>query len=99
MVDTHTADGLKVAAEHLQVDVPMIVLETALPIKFAATVREALGQEPPRPPQFAGIEALPKRVLAMPADAAQVKAYIAQVCDGPVAAPSFAPHPSVAIHD
>jgi threonine synthase len=41
----------------------MIVLETALPIKFAATIVEALGQEPHRPAKFEGIEALPKRVL------------------------------------
>ena len=44
MIDTHTADGVKVARQHLQPGVPMIVLETALPIKFAATIREALGR-------------------------------------------------------
>ncbi len=80
MIDTHTADGVKVAREHLQAGVPMIVLETALPIKFAATLVEALGQEPSRPAKFEGIEDLPKRVLVMPADAAQVKAYIAAHC-------------------
>jgi threonine synthase len=77
MIDTHTADGLKVARQNLTPDVPMIVLETALPIKFAETIEEALGQLPPRPAKFEGIEALPKRVQRMPADAAQVKAYIA----------------------
>ena len=80
MVDTHTADGLKVAREHLQAGVPMIVLETALPIKFAATIVEALGREPDRPPQFEGIEALPKRVLRMAADAGAIKTYITQSC-------------------
>ncbi|MBP7493532.1 MAG: threonine synthase [Rhodoferax sp.] len=78
MVDTHTADGLKVAREHLQAGVPMIVLETALPIKFAATIVEALGREPGRPPQFEGIEALPKRVLRMAADVGAIKTYITQ---------------------
>ena len=34
----------------------MIVLETALPIKFAATIVEALGHEPERPARFEGIE-------------------------------------------
>lgn len=77
MIDTHTADGLKVARQNLQAGVPMIVLETALPIKFAETIEEALGQLPPRPAKFEGIEALPKRVQRMPADVAQVKAYIA----------------------
>ena len=78
MIDTHTADGVKVAREHVQAGVPMIVLETALPIKFAATIREALGRDPDRPAQFEGIENLPRRVRVMPADAAQVKAFIAQ---------------------
>jgi threonine synthase len=81
MIDTHTADGVKVAREHLQPGVPMIVLETALPIKFAETIVEALGREPDRPAKFNGIEALPKRVQVMPADAAVVKAFIAQHCD------------------
>ncbi|MDI1274474.1 threonine synthase [Polaromonas sp.] len=81
MIDTHTADGLKVAREHLSAGVPMIVLETALPIKFAATIEEALGQLPPRPARFEGIEALPKRVQLMPADAAVVQAYIASHVD------------------
>ena len=77
MIDTHTADGVKVAREQLQAGVPMIVLETALPIKFAATIEEALGQLPTRPAKFEGIEALPKRVKVLPADAAVIKRYIA----------------------
>jgi threonine synthase len=85
MIDTHTADGVKVAheflAKHPQPNSPMIILETALPIKFASTIVEALGIEPTRPAQFEGIEALPKRVLNMTADVVAVKAYIAKVCD------------------
>ena len=80
MIDTHTADGLKVGREHLQPGVPMIVLETALPAKFAATIEEALGRPPLRPAALDGIEALPKRYTLMPADAGRVKAYIAQNC-------------------
>lgn len=80
MVDTHTADGLKVARQHLQPGVPMLVLETALPVKFAGTIVEALGREPQRPARFEGIEKLPKRVTVLPADAAQVKSYIAAHC-------------------
>ena len=85
MIDTHTADGVKVASEflakHPQLNSPMIILETALPIKFASTIVEALGIEPTRPAQFEGIEALPRRVLNMTADVVAVKAYIAKVCD------------------
>jgi threonine synthase len=80
-IDTHTADGVKVARE-LRGDpaVPMIVLETALPIKFAATIAEALGHEPERPARFEGIEQLPKKVTVMAADVAAVKAYIEAHC-------------------
>ena len=81
MVDTHTADGLKVAVPLAKPGVPMLVLETALPIKFAATLVEALGREPDRPAKFEGIEALPKRVLVMSKSVDAVKAYIAKHCD------------------
>jgi threonine synthase len=81
MVDTHTADGLKVARQNLAPGIPMIVLETALPIKFAETIIEALGHEPERPARFEGIEQLPKRVTVLPADAAAVKQFIASHCD------------------
>jgi threonine synthase len=80
MVDTHTADGLKVAREHVEPGVPMIVLETALPAKFAATIREALGREPERPPGLEGIEALPKRFTVLPAQVGPVKHYIEAHC-------------------
>ena len=80
-IDTHTADGVKVAREHRgDRSTPMIVLETALPIKFAETIQEALGHAPDRPARFAGIEALPKRVQVMPADVQLVKAYIERHC-------------------
>jgi threonine synthase len=80
MVDTHTADGLKVAREQRVPGVPMIVLETALPAKFAETIQEALGRDPVRPAALNGIEALPKRFTVMPVDTAQVKAYITEHC-------------------
>ena len=76
MVDTHTADGLKVAREQRRDGVPMLVLETALPAKFAETIREALGIEAPRPVALQGIEQLPKRFQVMPVDVERVKIYI-----------------------
>jgi threonine synthase len=76
MIDTHTADGLKVAREHLEPGVPMIVLETALPAKFAATIREAIGRDPDVPAALQDIEKLPRRCTVLPVDAAQVKRYI-----------------------
>jgi threonine synthase len=76
VIDTHTADGLKVARRHLQPGVTMLVLETALAAKFAETIVEAIGIEPGRPAAMRGIEALPKRFERLPADAGAVKAYI-----------------------
>jgi threonine synthase len=58
----------------------MLVLETALPIKFAATLVEALGQEPDRPARFEGMEALPRRVQVMPVDVQRVKQLIETHC-------------------
>ncbi|KXV07601.1 threonine synthase [Caballeronia megalochromosomata] len=78
MIDTHTADGVKVARENLKPGVPMIVLETAQPIKFGETIREALNREPERPAAFAGLEKLPQRFDIVPADAGVVKAFIAE---------------------
>jgi threonine synthase len=77
LIDTHTADGLKVAREHVEAKVPMIVLETALPAKFAETIVEAIGREPDRPAALRGIEQLPKRFEVMAPDVAAVKRFIA----------------------
>jgi threonine synthase len=81
MIDTHTADGVKVALPFVDALIPTIVLETALPIKFAATLVEALGREPYRPARFEGIESLPKRVLVMPKSVEAVKNYIQLHCN------------------
>ena len=82
MVDTHTADGITVAQHHLHPRYPMIVLETALPIKFAATIVEALGHRPERPADLIGIEDLPQRVEVMDVDAEAVKRFVARHVDG-----------------
>jgi len=76
-IDTHTADGIKVAKEHLEAGVPMIVLETALAAKFNETILEALGTDAERPKGFENIEDLPQRFVVMPADVEKMKAYIA----------------------
>ena len=76
LIDPHTADGVKVAAEFIEPGVPMLVLETALPAKFAETIREAVGIEPPVPEHLAGLSALPQRVVNMACDAELVRDYI-----------------------
>jgi threonine synthase len=77
MVDTHTADGIKVGIEQCRPGLPLVCLETALPAKFEATIVEALGRAPERPRAMANIESLPQRCAVMDADAAKLKAYIA----------------------
>jgi threonine synthase len=77
MIDPHTADGVKVALEHREPGVPLICLETALPVKFAATLREALGREPERPAELRDLERLPQRFTLIEPDAEAVKRYIA----------------------
>lgn len=77
-IDTHTADGVKVAREQWEDGIPMIVLETALPAKFNETIREALGHDAERPAGFENIEALPQRFDVMEPDLLSIKRYIAE---------------------
>jgi threonine synthase len=77
MVDTHTADGIKVGLEQRRPSLPLICLETAQPAKFEETIHEALDREPVRPEALAGIENLPQRVEVMDADVVKLKAFIA----------------------
>ena len=76
-IDPHTADGVKVGLEQREPGVPLVCLETALPAKFAETIREALGREPGRPRGFEDLERLPQRFEPLPADAQAVKRYLA----------------------
>jgi threonine synthase len=78
MIDTHTADGLKVALEQREAGVPMLVLETALPAKFEDSIREALGRDPVRPVGMEDLESLPQRFQVMEADAEAIKQYIVE---------------------
>jgi len=81
-IDTHTADGLRVAEQHREPGVPMVCLETALAAKFEASIVEALGHKPARPKCFEGIESRPQRVEVMNIDIAAVKARIVAVVGG-----------------
>jgi threonine synthase len=77
MIDPHTADGVKAGLEHREPLVPLVCLETALPVKFAPTLREALGREPERPAELADLERRPQRYTVIDPDAEAVKRYIA----------------------
>ncbi len=76
IIDPHTADGIKVAREFLEPDVPMIALETALPQKFPNTIKEALGRVAPLSPNLKKIEVLPQHFKIMACDKSAIKEYI-----------------------
>ncbi|MGZ9029712.1 MAG: threonine synthase, partial [Telluria sp.] len=76
-IDTHTADGIKVARDFIEPGVPMIVLETALAAKFNETILEAIGMDAQRPAGFEDIESLPQKFVVMPPDVDKMKAYVA----------------------
>src|SRR5690606_3342949 len=76
LIDPHTADGVKVALEHLEEGVPMLVLETALPAKFAETIIEAIGEAPEVPDALRDLDRLPQRVEVMDCDARLVADYM-----------------------
>lgn len=83
LIDPHTADGIKVASEWAeQVDTPIVCLETALPVKFAETIQESIGEEPPVPERFREILAGPRIVQDLPNNADEVKRFIAQAIEG-----------------
>ena len=77
MIDPHTADGVRVGLQYREPGVPLICLETALPMKFAETIREALGREPERPAEFIGLEERPQRVKVIEPDVRILKRLIA----------------------
>jgi threonine synthase len=58
----------------------MLVLETALPAKFAATLVEAIGLQPPSPAGLEDLEQRPRRFSVMPADTAAVMQYVQSRC-------------------
>ena len=80
-IETHTADGLKVAVEHHEPGIQVVCLETALPAKFEASMLEALGRKPTRPTAYEGVENLPQRFAVMDADVDAVKRFMAAEID------------------
>ncbi|AZA13450.1 threonine synthase [Corynebacterium choanae] len=81
LVDPHTADGIHVAktvAQAQHITTPIVCLETALPVKFADTIAEAIGEAPAPTGRFAGIMDADRKVVDLPNDAAVVKAFIAE---------------------
>lgn len=76
IIDPHTADGVTVAT---RINEPglTLVLETAKPAKFEATVVEALGENAPElPAEVRRLLELPQHTVDLPDDADQLRTYI-----------------------
>ncbi|WPF65500.1 MULTISPECIES: threonine synthase [unclassified Corynebacterium] len=83
LVDPHTADGLVVARRLSEtIEGPIVCLETALPVKFSDTIREATGKEPPIPERFAAIMEAPRRVRTVSNSVDEVKNIIVSHVEG-----------------
>jgi threonine synthase len=78
VIDPHTANAVKVANAYTEPGVPMLVLETALPVKFADTIRAALGWAPPLPEALADLETREQYVHLVDCNAQSVKTYLRQ---------------------
>lgn len=77
-IDPHTADGLMVALKQRERNVPMICLETALPIKFQDIMAEALNRNPSMPAGLEDIENKTQRVILSKLDVENIKTIIAK---------------------
>ena len=82
IIDTHTADGLKVGLERRDPEVPLVCQETALAAKFEASIVEALGFKPPRPAGYENLERLPQHVEVMDPDAGAIAEFITRHAQG-----------------
>jgi len=79
LVDPHTADGIKVAKELQREGEIIVCAETALPVKFAETIIEAIGPiEIERPAHTEGLEDLEQHVVVLDNQAELVAEQIRQ---------------------
>jgi len=76
VLDPHTAVGVKVGRELQGGDAPVVCLATAHPAKFADAVREAIGEDPERPPSIEGIESRDKCCEVVDAKAEVIKDFL-----------------------
>ena len=82
IVDPHTATGLHAAhrflTSHSRPDDLVVVVATAHPAKFSATVMRALGVEPPLPPQLQAVLHKQSYCTSIPADYDHLRGLLLQ---------------------
>ncbi len=79
VIDPHTADGVAIAQELQQANETICCLETALPAKFEATIREAIGDAAGKlhvPNGYDDIESRPKQFTVVPNSYTAVVDYL-----------------------
>jgi threonine synthase len=77
-VDPHTAIALAVAEKETRdASVPMVVLSTAHPAKFPASVKASCGVEPPLPDWLADLPKRKERITVLPPDQSAVERFVA----------------------
>ena len=76
LIDPHTADGVKAALSYREDGVPLLCMETALPAKFAETIREAIGNDPPYPEDRTKPSDIEEKFEVMESHAEKVKEFI-----------------------
>ena len=76
LIDPHTAIGLA-AAQAADIDEPIVTLATAHPAKFPDAVERATGHRPRLPSRVAELIDRAERYDTLPADLAEIEAYVA----------------------
>ena len=76
LIDPHTADGFSVGMNIMEKDEKIIVLETAKPIKFTETIKEALGFKTQMPKKIANLVNLDQKFVSMKANIKDIKTYM-----------------------
>ncbi len=76
VIDPHTADGVSVGMRFAEAGIPLVCLETAQPVKFGATIHEALGRVPDPPVHLADLMSRPHHVTVIDPHVEAVKAAI-----------------------
>ena len=78
LLDPHSAAGMKVAREHGDPAVPMVVLATAHPAKFPAAVEAACGVTPALPAWLADLMDRKETFTVLPSDQKMLEDHVSR---------------------
>jgi threonine synthase len=78
LLDPHTATAVHVARQNIAGETPMIVLATAHPAKFPASVEAACGVRPALPARLADLMSAKERFTVLPSDLKMLEDHISR---------------------